>query len=250
MTVHLAGGIRFILLDIEGTITPIAFVHDVLFPYARAQAKSFLTAHFDLPAVLADLARLRAEHALDDEQGLTPPKLREGSHDEQIDSILTYVQWLMDRDRKSTGLKSLQGKIWEAGYADGTLRAPLYPDVWPACERWRRAGLRMAIFSSGSVAAQKLLMAHTDAGDLTPFIGDYFDTTTGPKTARESYCAIADSVQARPQEMLFISDVSTELDAANAAGLGTLLCIRAGNPAQPAASHQEIHSFDEIAGSP
>ena len=117
----------------------------------------------------------------------------------------------------------------------------------PACERWRRAGLRIAIFSSGSVTAQKLLLAHTGVGDLTPLIGDYFDTTTGSKTAPESYRAIADSLHVPPQELLFISDVAAELNAANEAGVRTLLCVRPGNPPQPAVPHEKIHSLDEIA---
>jgi len=250
MTVHPAGDVCVVLLDIEGTITPIEFVHDVLFPYARTHAKSYLTSHFDAPEVQADIGKLREEHEIDQQQGLDPPKLCDGSRDEQINAVVSYVDWLIDRDRKSTGLKSLQGKIWEEGYADGALRAPLYPDVMSACERWGRAGLRMAIFSSGSVAAQKLLIAHTDAGDLTTFIDAYFDTTTGPKTASKSYRAIADSLRALPEELLFISDVVAELNAAKAAGLTTLLCIRPGNPPQPPTDHQQIHSFDEIKSEP
>lgn len=240
--------IRGILLDIEGTTTPIAFVHEVLFPYAVSHARSYLTTCFDSPDVSADVARLRDEHALDAQQGLAPPEMREGSRDEQIDSIVFYVNWLIARDRKSTGLKSLQGKIWEQGYADGRLRAPLYPDVPTAFKRWRRAGVRIAIFSSGSVPAQKLLFAHTDAGDVTQLIGEYFDTNTGPKTVSESYRRIAESLRVRPQAILFVSDVVAELDAAEAAGLKTLLCIRSGNKPQPETRHRKIYSFDEIPG--
>ena len=168
--------IRGILLDIEGTTTPIAFVHEVLFPYARSRIRNYLAEHFDSAETLADLAKLRDEHAADVKQNLNPPALVVGPRDAEIDSFVAYVQWLIDRDRKSTGLKSLQGKIWRQGYLEGTLKAPLFADVAPALERWHRDGLKISIFSSGSTLAQKLLFAHTEAGDLTRFIDNYFDT--------------------------------------------------------------------------
>jgi len=240
-------GIRSVLLDIEGTTTPIAFVHDVLFSYARSWVREYLAEHFDSAELHADLARLRDEHAADLKQNLQPPALVDGSRDDRIDSIVAYVNWLMDHDRKSTGLKSLQGKIWRDGYLDGTLKAQLFPDVAPALERWRRADLKISIFSSGSSLAQKLLFAHTEAGDLTKFIGNYFDTTVGLKTDAESYRQIAAALCLPGNEVLFISDVVNELDAASTAGMQTLLCVRPGNPPQGYRErYQIIQSFNEI----
>jgi enolase-phosphatase E1 len=240
-------GIRGVLLDIEGTTTPIAFVHEVLFAYARSQVRSFLADHPGSAELAADLARLRAEHAVDTKQNLGAPALVTGPRDAEIDSMVTYVNWLIDRDRKSPGLKSLQGKIWKQGYLDGTLKAELFADVAPALERWRRAGLKISIFSSGSALAQKLLFAHTEVGDLTGFISNYFDTTVGSKTDVQSYRQIAATLGLTASEVLFISDVVVELDAASGAGMQAILCERPGN--QPQGSpvrYQIIQSFDEI----
>jgi enolase-phosphatase E1 len=243
----LTAGIRAILLDIEGTTTPIAFVHEVLFAYARSQVRKFLLEHSSSAEVVADLALLREEHAIDVKQNLQPPALVDGSRDADIDSIVAYVNWLIDRDRKSTGLKSLQGKIWKQGYLEGTLKAQVFADVPPALERWRRAGLKISIFSSGSALAQKLLFAHTEAGDLTGFIGNYFDTTIGPKTDVQSYRRIAAALDVVASEVLFISDVVAELDAASGAGMQTLMCVRPGNqPPESPVHYQIIQSFDEI----
>jgi enolase-phosphatase E1 len=240
-------GIRGVLLDIEGTTTPIAFVHEVLFSYARLQVRNFLREHFGLAELLADLQQLREDHATDVKQNLQPPALLEGSRDAELDSLGEYVGWLIDRDRKSTGLKSLQGKIWKQGYIDGTLKAELFADVAPALERWRHAGLQISIFSSGSSLAQKLLFAHTEAGDLTGFIDNYFDTTVGSKTEVASYLQIASALHLPARDVLFISDVVPELDAAGAAGMQTLLCVRPGNQPQPSAErYQTIRDFDEI----
>lgn len=235
-----SAGIRGILLDIEGTTTPIAFVHDVLFSYARAHARNYLAQHPNEAA--ADVAQLRAEHERDVNDGEQPPPINDTT-----ESIVAYVNWLIDRDRKSTGLKSLQGKIWREGYREGSLKAQVFSDVRPAFERWRKAGLRISIFSSGSALAQQLLFAHTDAGDLTTFIDGYFDTNVGAKGDRESYIRIAKTVGLQPNEMLFISDVVAELAAASSAGMKTLLSIRPGNQPQPGAdTFRIIHTFDEV----
>lgn len=229
-----------ILLDIEGTTTPIAFVHDVLFSYARAHARNYLAQHPNEAA--ADVAQLRAEHERDVNDGEQPPPINDTT-----ESIVAYVNWLIDRDRKSTGLKSLQGKIWREGYREGSLKAQVFSDVRPAFERWRKAGLRISIFSSGSALAQQLLFAHTDAGDLTTFIDGYFDTNVGAKGDRESYVRIAKAVGLQPNEMLFISDVVAELAAASSAGMKTLLSIRPGNQPQPGAdTFRIIQTFDEV----
>src|SRR5207247_2068666 len=201
--------IRAILLDIEGTTTPIEFVHQVLFPYARARVHDYMEQ--------GDIALLRAEYAAE------PP-----NPDLPAWNPEAYVYWLMDRDRKSTGLKALQGRIWEAGYRTGELKGKgeVYPDVRPALVRWRDAGKRIAIFSSGSVQAQRNLFENTTAGDLSPFLSGYFDTTTGPKREAESYRQIAAALEQPARAVLFVSDVTAELDAARAAGLRTALCVR------------------------
>jgi enolase-phosphatase E1 len=242
----LTADIRAILLDIEGTTTPIAFVHEVLFAYARSQVRNFLADQLGSAELAADLARLRDEHAVDTIQNLQPPALVEAPRDAEIVSFAEYVGWLIDRDRKSPGLKSLQGKIWKQGYLDGTLKAELFADVAPALERWHRAGLKISIFSSGSALAQRLLFAHTEGGDLSGFISNYFDTTIGSKTEVQSYRQIAAALGLTASEALFISDVVGELDAASAAGMQTLLCVRPGNHPQSLADrYQIIQSFDE-----
>ena len=152
----------------------------------------------------------------------------------------------MDRDRKSTGLKSLQGKIWEEGYRSGDLKSEVYPDVPPALEHWRRRGIDIAIFSSGSVQAQRSLFANTFAGDLTRFIRAYFDTTTGPKNAPESYASIARALERSPSEVLFLSDVGAELDAARMAGMQTGLCVRTPETAPSPGAHPVIHTLDQL----
>lgn len=229
--------VRGILLDIEGTTTPIAFVHDVLFSYARAHLREFLARHGAAAEVQADIALLREEHAVDVKQGHDSPALTN-------DSIADYVEWLIALDRKSTGLKSLQGKIWRQGYEDGLLKAQVFADVAPAFARWRKRGLRISIFSSGSVLAQQLLFAHTEVGDLTPFIDSYFDTNVGKKGEAKSYRLIAEAIGLEPEQILFISDVVAELDAASEAGIKTILSIRPGNP--PQSQYPSVHSFDEV----
>lgn len=227
--------VRAILLDIEGTTTPISFVHDVLFPYSRQHLSSYLKQHAGSPGLVDDLKALNVEFSNDLLQDQNPPPL-----------IEAYVFWLIDRDRKSPALKSLQGKIWQQGYADGSLRAPVFIDVRPAMERWIAAGKSVNIFSSGSVLAQKLLFANTDHGDLTQLISNYFDTQVGKKGERESYQKIAGKLSVETSNVLFISDITAELDAAAAAGMASALCVRPGNYEQPRSNHQRIETFDAI----
>jgi enolase-phosphatase E1 len=237
---------RGILLDIEGTTTPISFVYEVLFPFARGRLRDYLKANVETPDVQADVARLREEHAEDVARNLSPPALIDEAGEAELDSLAAYVHWLMDRDRKSTGLKSLQGKIWELGYRNGALKSQVFPDVPPALERWRHAGLKVSIFSSGSALAQRLLFAYTNAGDLSRFIDSYFDTTTGAKNVPESYRRIASALGLTPAEILFISDIVAELDACGSAGMQEVLCVRPANHPQPATDEIRISSFDEI----
>jgi len=212
----------------------------VLFPYARARVHDFLEQHAGDPAVRADIALLRAEYTAESAQSRDIPSWNPEA----------YVYWLMDRDSKSTGLKSLQGRIWEGGYRSGELKGKgdVYPDVRPAFERWRKGGKEIAIFSSGSVQAQRNLFANTTAGDLSSFLTGYFDTTTGPKRDAGSYRKIAATLHHSPKEILFVSDVAAELDAARAAAMRTALCVRGPTaPDDSLTAHPRIRSFVELA---
>jgi enolase-phosphatase E1 len=236
-----------ILLDVEGTTTSISFVHDILFPYARQYAGEFLLQHGDLAAVKDLLVDLRRQHGDDEQSGILPPPLPDTTEDKTHEAALDYLCWLMDRDSKATDFKALQGLIWEEGYRDGRLKSHVYPDVPQALKRWHRQSRMVAIFSSGSVLAQKLLFANTEAGDLSSYIDAYFDTETGTKRNISSYEAIARNLKLRPGNFTYVSDVGEELDAASAAGMTAVLCIRPGNPSQvSAAQYATIHSFDEL----
>jgi enolase-phosphatase E1 len=237
------------LLDVEGTVAPLTLTSEVLFPYARAHFAQFVFAKFEDPEVRADLALLAEENRAETDEGV--PRIASSCHRAAdgrpafVAGSLAYVPWLMDRDRKSTALKSLQGKIWKAGYESGELRGTLFADVPAAFERWSRRG-RVAIYSSGSVEAQKLLFGHTNFGDLTPMISGYFDTRTGPKMESASYAAIAREMGVEAGEVRFFSDAVKELDAAREAGCQTRLVMRPGNaPVDSPAGHAMIRTFDE-----
>ncbi|HEY9736215.1 MAG TPA: acireductone synthase [Trichocoleus sp.] len=234
--------VEAILLDIEGTTTPVDFVFGVLFPFARDHAAAYLQAHGQEAPVQEDLALLRQEYEADVNQGLEVPGWEGG----EPAAAVPYIHHLIATDRKSTGLKSLQGKLWNQGYAEGTLRSQIYPDVLPALKRWKAAGKSLYIFSSGSVQAQKLLFTHTEAGDLTTLLSGYFDTTTGPKKEAESYQKIAATIGLPPESILFISDVAAELEAAQGAGMKTLFSYRPGNAASEAPGFTRIESFDGV----
>jgi enolase-phosphatase E1 len=228
---------RGILLDIEGTTTPIAFVKDVLFPFARRNAASFLAAHGQQPEVEGELALLAKERRRERPDGTLPG---------ESSDPLPYLFWLMDRDRKSTALKALQGRIWRDGYESGTLVSEVYPDVVPALARLRAAAIDVSIFSSGSVLAQRLLFGHTNAGDLRPYLRAHFDTTTGGKKEAASYERIASELGFAPRQVLFVSDVAEELDAAEEAGMETALCVRSGTQEPTESRHRVVRSLDEI----
>jgi len=238
-----------VLLDIEGTTTPIAFVHDVLFPYARARVRTYLeTTPASDPELIEAIGLLLDEQPHD----VARNELEAGSREPEggswkPEALVTYVHWLMDRDRKSRGLKLLQGKIWQQGYASGELKGDVYPDVRGALERWTNAGVGVGIFSSGSVLGQKLLFRNSTAGDLTPFLRWHFDTGVGPKVDAVSYRRIAQTLSVSSSQVLFISDVVQELDAAHAAGLQTRLCVRPPAPQPASGTHPVVRSFDEIA---
>ena len=233
-----------VLLDIEGTTTPIAFVHEILFPFARTHVRDFLRVHSGAPEVREAVRLLAAEHAGDVAGGERPPAWTPGGSGE---ALVPYVAWLMDRDRKSPGLKLLQGQIWEEGYQAGQLRGQVYPDVPSAIRRWHAAGRRVAIYSSGSEIAQRRLFQSTEHGDLTPLIDRFFDTAVGAKVAAASYTRIADALGVAPSSVLFVSDVTRELAAAREAGTAVVLSLRPGNqPQTDAGAYRSVRSFDEL----
>jgi enolase-phosphatase E1 len=241
---------RLYLLDVEGTIAPVSLVTEQLFPYARKHLADFLTEHFDNAAVQTDLLLLAVESKTETEKGA--PRIPDSAGTAYLQSpdfqvrALVYLNWLMESDRKSTALKSLQGKIWKAGFESGELKGTLFPDVPPALARWQ-SHAQVAIYSSGSTAAQKLLFRHSIYGDLTPRISAYYDTRTGPKNHPASYLAIASATGVLPAEVLFLSDVTRELDPARAAGLQTRLVVREGNaPIDNPNGHATIQSFDSL----
>jgi enolase-phosphatase E1 len=238
-------GVRVILLDIEGTTTPIAFVHTRLFSYARERLGRYLDAHF-LDATVQDaVRRLASERA--EEREPAAPVWRDTSPDALRASVTAYALWLMDRDRKSPGLKLLQGVIWEEGYDAGELRGEVFGDVVPSIARWRARGIKVAIYSSGSELAQRRLFESTASGDLTSSISGFFDTRVGPKVQPDSYRHIAAALNVPAGSVLFVSDVTAELAAAREAGCATRLCVRPGNAPQPDASEfVTIKSFDEL----
>jgi enolase-phosphatase E1 len=204
-----------VLLDIEGTIGDIAFVRDVLFPFARARIADTLKANWRAPEVVAAVEGARAHS----KRPLATPQ----------EATAQFLAW-MDEDKKVTSLKALQGIIWREGYATGELKAHLYPDAIESIRAWHGRGVPVFIYSSGSVEAQKLYAAHSVAGDLTPFISDYFDTTTGAKGDPDSYVRIVAIIGYAPREITFFSDAPAETDAARAAGLPLIASIEQNRP--------------------
>lgn len=229
---------KAILLDIEGTTTPIDFVHRTLFPYARARVAGYVSENF--ATLKKEIAELAAEAEADESY---PKPFDKASPN----SVIEYLKHLIDADRKSTPLKFIQGLIWERGYSAGELVGEVFPDVPPAFECWKAAGKLIAIYSSGSVLAQKLIFSHTAEGDLSRYIDRYFDTNIGHKREAESYRRIAGELELPPAEILFISDIAEELAAAADAGMQVLLSVRPGNSPVAKSSFETIDSFDRVA---
>ncbi len=221
--------IRAIVTDIEGTTSDIRFVHNVLFPYARERLAGFVTAEQYKEPVSTILNNLREEVAQP-----------EATAAELIEVLFAF----MDEDRKSTALKALQGIIWRDGYVNGDFKGHLYPDVLPALEKWKTQGIDLYVYSSGSVAAQKLLFGYSDEGDITPLFSGYFDTLVGAKRDVQSYRNIAAQIGQPPASILFLSDIHQELDAAEAAGFRTTQLIRGDDDA--ASHHYQVNSFSNI----
>ena len=220
--------IRAVLTDIEGTTSSISFVKDVLFPYAREHLEGFVLSHTEdaeVRRLLADVGAVCGK-SLDDHE-----------------AVSELVRWI-DEDRKLTPLKALQGLVWEAGYRNGDFHGHVYPEVPRRLHEWREQGLALYVYSSGSVHAQKLLFAHTEYGDLAPLFSGYFDTRVGAKQEAGSYRAIAGQMDFPPGEILFLSDIGGELDAAREAGIKTCQLLRQG--AIPSENHPHAVDFDAV----
>jgi enolase-phosphatase E1 len=239
--------VRALLLDVEGTTTPIDFVYKTLFPYASRKVESFLREHGGAGEIRSLLQDLQAQHQIDDRRSQHPPAWGEHrSEEHRLRSAVEYVQWLMAKDSKCTPLKALQGKIWQQGFDGGEIHGEVYDDVPRAFVRWRRQNRDICIYSSGSVLAQRLLFRTVASGDLTTHIAAFFDTQTGSKTSPESYRKIAASRDLQPPELLFISDAAKEIEAGQAGGMRAVLCDRTQPSAVMLGSAGAIHSFDEI----
>jgi enolase-phosphatase E1 len=221
--------IKAIVTDIEGTTSSIRFVHDVLFPYARERMAGFVRAHAEEPQVAAELDAVRREAgaALD------------------LDGVIQQLIAWIDADRKSTPLKALQGMIWEAGFRNRDFTGHVYADAVHHLKDWHARGIPLYVFSSGSVQAQRLLFGHSDAGDLTSLFSGFYDTRIGAKRDASAYSAIAADIGLAPADILFLSDIEGELDAARSAGMQTRWLVRDAEP-DPAAAHRQVMDFDAI----
>lgn len=202
-----------VLLDIEGTVSSIGFVHDTMFPYVRSHLAGFLAAHGQDARVEAVCRQVLSEAGAS-----------------SGNDVAAAVGRLMDADAKTAGLKELQGLVWQAGFESGELRSDIFDDVPPQLAQWHQAGIDVRIYSSGSVGAQKLFFRYSRHGDLTPLLKGFYDTRTGPKREAESYRKIAADMRLAPSQVLFLSDALGELDAARDAGMATGLVKRPGNP--------------------
>ncbi|MBA1272855.1 acireductone synthase [Stutzerimonas azotifigens] len=220
--------IKAILTDIEGTTSAVSFVFDVLFPYAKKHLPTFVRTYASQPDVAAQLDAVRQESG---EQDASTERL-----------IEILLEWIA-ADRKATPLKALQGMVWAKGYRAGQLKGHVYPDAVAALRRWHEDGYRLYVYSSGSVQAQKLIFGCSEAGDLTPLFTDFFDTTTGNKREPEAYERIARAVGLPAEQILFLSDVVQELDAARASGMRTCGLSRDGAELP---EHPVVASFDDI----
>ena len=220
--------IRAILTDIEGTTSAVSFVFDVLFPFAVKHLPDFVRAHAGEPAVAAQLDAVRAES---------------GEPDADVERVVAILLEWIAADRKATPLKALQGMVWEQGYRAGQLKGHVYADAVEALRQWHAAGYALYVYSSGSIQAQKLIFGCSEAGDLTPLFSGYFDTTSGGKREAESYARIAAAIGLPAGEILFLSDVVQELDAAREAGMATCGVAREGGEL---AGHHTVASFAAI----
>ncbi|OQR77219.1 enolase-phosphatase E1-like [Tropilaelaps mercedesae] len=214
--------VKYVLLDIEGTVLPISFVKDVLFVYARRHLEEFLEENW---------LKTEVQHAVKEIQKFAEAN----SESPAIDitskiSVVKNVSWQMDRDLKTAGLKALQGQIWYSGYKKRDLLGDLYPDVYPALKKWSERGIKIGIYSSGSILAQRLLFEHTTSGSLLNILDSFHDqTTAGSKLEPSSYAAIVEQISCPAENILFLTDVYEEYQAARAAGIKSVIVLRDGN---------------------
>jgi len=226
--------VSYVLNDIEGTTSDIAFVRDILFPYAAEHLPQFVRAHQMLPEVREQLDAVAQES---------------GASAQDIERLIEALLGWIKEDRKITSLKALQGQVWRYGYREGHFKGHLYEDAYQGLKHWFESGIYLGVYSSGSVEAQKLLFGHTEYGDLTMLFGDHFDTRVGHKRESSSYMAISHTLIERgrvsvPQDILFLSDVVAELDAAQASGMHTCELRRDGIPGS--GHHHSVTSFEEL----
>ncbi len=234
-----------ILLDIEGTTSSVSFVYDVMFPYVRRELDAYLERNWDDEECRAACEQIARDAGWDD--GRRQSRLPQDGQSRLPQDVADEVIRLMDDDVKATGLKALQGLIWKRGFESGEMQAHLYEDVPPALLRWNANGLDVRIYSSGSIAAQRLFFGHTEFGDLLRHFKGHYDTTTGPKREVASYTKIAAEYELPSAEILFLSDVVQELDAAREAGLKTCLCLRPGNAeVEPGHGHPAVSNFAHL----
>jgi len=235
-----------VLLDIEGTTTPMDFVHTTLFNYAKENIGQFLKKNFhrnDIFKIVDDLSNLRWS----DSSFLTEnPTWDESSTDKKLESVTRYCIWLIDRDSKAFALKDLEGLIWMDGYNRGELRGNIYEDVPGALKRWKNSGKKIYIYSSGSVLSQKLLFSTTVHGDMTKYIEGYFDTSIGKKGDRRSYEAISEITGIPARNFLFLSDTPAEINAAVSAGFSGMLVGREKGSQVACRSENTISDFNEL----
>lgn len=241
--------VKAILLDIEGTTSSIAFVYDVMFPYVRRNVRDFLTQHASRSDVVASINQMAIDAGFADARlwqlGQSASSM---PSDQSLNAfVVEQVNALMDRDSKSTGLKAFQGLIWQFGFESGEIKSHLFIDVAPAIEDWHRRGIEIGIYSSGSIVAQKLFFGHTPHGDLNRFFVRNYDTTVGPKREMASYQRIATDFGLNPPDILFLSDVAAELDAAISASLQAIAVVRPGNAPMPENDPRvRIKSFEQL----
>ncbi len=233
---------RGILLDIEGTTSSVSFVYDVMFPFVRRELDAYLETHWAEPELTAAVAQIAQDAGHDSLSAW----VGENAED-QRKAVTTNVLELMDNDVKATGLKMLQGQIWKSGFESGELVAHVYDDVVPAIHSWKSVDCDVRIYSSGSVPAQRLFFGHTEQGDLLALLSAHYDTQVGSKRESSSYQTIVADFGLPAEEVLFLSDVVAELDAAKGAGLQTGWCVRPGNAPEDAVhDHPKITSFDQV----
>jgi len=233
-------GISHVLLDIEGTTCPVSFISQHLFPYAAEKLASFLDQKQN-DATVCNLVRELANAGAGTESECQAPSTVPAHK-----SILPYLRWLIEQDIKLSPWKELQGLIWRDGYESGQLIAPLFQDVPDALRQWKQQGRVLAVYSSGSIDAQQLLYAHTTAGNLTAMFNHWFDTRIGSKKESQSYREIATAMEAKPEQILFISDAISELKAASNVGIKTVFSLRPGNPETENKGFAQINSFEQI----